>query len=72
MIETVTLQWTPAHDSARTLVFEPADDTWQRSGCELHESRWRHLGTERVETVSLTCDGDRLKSAHPSEGDRDA
>jgi hypothetical protein len=68
MTETVTLQWSPAHDRARKLVFEPTDDSWQRTEYELHESQWHRVGTERVETVSLTCDWELVQTAFDGGG----
>ncbi|TYL37242.1 hypothetical protein CV102_18180 [Natronococcus pandeyae] len=52
------VRWTPAEGRARKIVFDPrpAKNRWRRTEFELHESQWRQVGAERVDTVALTSE----------------
>ncbi|TYL37249.1 hypothetical protein CV102_18245 [Natronococcus pandeyae] len=64
------VKWTPAEGRARKIVFDPqpAKNRWRRTEFELHESQWRQVGTERVDTVSLTSETAHARDTHSERG----
>lgn len=57
MTDGFVVQWTPARGRSRKVVFEqqPEDESrWARIEFELRESRWRQVGLEYLEDISVT------------------
>ena len=73
MTGSFAVRWTPAEGRARKIVFDPqpAKNSWRRTEFELHESQWRQIGTERVDTVSLTSESGHADDACANGGTSD-